>query len=877
LSGTEDSAGPRVDRENPWPGLAPFTEADAGFFHGRDSEIRTLLQLVGREDLVLLYGVSGLGKTSLLRAGLSPQLPSSILPVYIRLHFAASAQDRGAVALRHEVLAALQDAARKKSIELPSEAKSGTLWEYFRRRDQPLWGRGNEIVVPLLVFDQFEQLFTRQPDPDLTREDLDAFLEDLGDVVGGRVPRWLEDRLQSPATVDRYIFESTACKVILSFREEYLADVKRLRTLVQWTDRNSLRLEPMRERNAIAAVRGAGGHLLTPLASASEANSPSDVAAAIVAQVAEKTLSDDEGAVDPAILSVFCTELNVARLARARTGGSPLIDLGLVADNKSDQIIGNFYRRAVASVPDAVRRFIEDRLVLPSRTRNSVAQEEMKHLPGGAIAALIDSWRILRREVVGRQQQVRIELTHDVLVAPVMQDKQRRIDEQRLRPARRRQLLMGAGAAAVVVMLLAGLGFYLAAEFERSQDRARRAAQLQDSQPLDALLLAIAAAESAHTIVAEQVLRSVVDGTYPRAVLQTRAAIVDGDFGGPANQFVTLSNDGRVHKWDLTTGRISTTQDGHDGALSVRVMADGSVVTMAPDRVRVWHSGGNDRIFKIDDGDIFAFDRSSKGLWCGVSRLGGPSVFWNLGDGKKVTAAAPSRIEPLTIAFDATGRLLLETGLSGHLRLLDATTGTVLATHHSTDALEHGALSGDGRLVAVTGAQGTALFDVASDGLRLRGRLEPAMDADAARAGTKVIFNADHSRVLSIGPGGVLVWDTTSGAATTSVIDRDDRPYLDAALGPDGMVAVATATGAGLRTATDFRPFAFHTREVQRVVFAPDGRSVATIAKDGFAAIWDVDTAATPSTMPFDELLERARSRVPVGLLEDYWTTLLSR
>jgi hypothetical protein len=795
MSMADDARGPRVDRENPWPGLAPFIEYDAPFFHGRESEVRALLQLIGREDLVLLYGVSGLGKTSLLRAGLFPHLPSSILPVYIRLHFAASAEEKGADALRHQVFVALQEAAEEKAIELPSEPPSGTLWEYFRRRDQPLWGRGNEIVVPLLVFDQFEQLFTRQPDPGLPRQEIDAFFEDLGDVVGGRVPQWLENRLQSPTTVDRYIFESTACKAILSFREEFLADVRRLRTLVAVTDRNSLRLEPMRTRDATAAVRGTGGHLLTPAGASAE----SDVAAAIVAQVAEKTLSDEEPTVDPAILSVFCTELNAARLARSKQGGSPLIDLGLVAENKSDQVIGSFYRRAVASVPDSVRRFIEDRLVLPSRTRNSVAQEEVKDLPADAINTLVDSWRILRREVVGRQKQVRIELTHDVLVGPVMQDRRRRLREEEQRPARRRLLLVGAGVAATVVLALAGLGFYIAAGAERSRDRASQAARIQDAQPLDALLLAIAAGEWAHTDIAEQVLRDLVDGTYPRVVLQTSAAIVDGDFGASGSQFVTLSDDGEINTWDVTTGRISGTHRGEDNALTLRVMSDGTIVTTAPDKVRVWRPDGTERIFKIDDGDVFAFDRSVNALWCGVSRLGGPSVFWNLKDGRRVVGAARASAEPIVIGFDGDGRLLLETGLSGHVRLLDTATGAVNASYSSVDALEHGALSRDGRLAAITGSAGTALFEVTPTGLAMRDRLDRAPDMQAAWGGTKVAFNADGSRLMSMGPTGVLVWDTTTLAITTSVLNREDGPYLDAALGPDDTIALATANVAAFR------------------------------------------------------------------------------
>ena len=59
-----------VDENNPWLGLASFTEETRAFFYGRDEEIAELARRVQRKLLTLLFGQSGLGKTSILRAGL---------------------------------------------------------------------------------------------------------------------------------------------------------------------------------------------------------------------------------------------------------------------------------------------------------------------------------------------------------------------------------------------------------------------------------------------------------------------------------------------------------------------------------------------------------------------------------------------------------------------------------------------------------------------------------------------------------------------------------------------------------------------------------------------------------------------------------------
>ena len=64
---------PTIDAERPWPGLLPFTEDARMFFHGREAETDELFRLIEREPLTVLFGQSGLGKSSLLNAGVFPQ------------------------------------------------------------------------------------------------------------------------------------------------------------------------------------------------------------------------------------------------------------------------------------------------------------------------------------------------------------------------------------------------------------------------------------------------------------------------------------------------------------------------------------------------------------------------------------------------------------------------------------------------------------------------------------------------------------------------------------------------------------------------------------------------------------------------------------
>ncbi len=83
-----------VDASNPWLGLASFTEETRAYFFGREEEVAELARRVQRKLLTLLFGQSGLGKTSILRAGLVPRLRAQgYCPIYVRIDYAREAPE----------------------------------------------------------------------------------------------------------------------------------------------------------------------------------------------------------------------------------------------------------------------------------------------------------------------------------------------------------------------------------------------------------------------------------------------------------------------------------------------------------------------------------------------------------------------------------------------------------------------------------------------------------------------------------------------------------------------------------------------------------------------------------------------------------------
>ena len=72
-------------KKYPFKFLDAYERNDRNIFFGRDEEIEALYEMVFQSDLVLVYGASGTGKTSLINCGLAGKFqPHNWLPLTIR-------------------------------------------------------------------------------------------------------------------------------------------------------------------------------------------------------------------------------------------------------------------------------------------------------------------------------------------------------------------------------------------------------------------------------------------------------------------------------------------------------------------------------------------------------------------------------------------------------------------------------------------------------------------------------------------------------------------------------------------------------------------------------------------------------------------------
>ncbi len=413
-----------VDAEHPWLGLASFSEETRGYFYGREEEVAELCRRVQRKQLTILFGQSGLGKTSILRAGIVPRLrPEGYCPVYVRIDYSPDSPVP-TEQIKQAIFRATQAAGAWTQ---PGTAVSGeSLWEFLHHRDDVLRDAAGKALIPLLIFDQFEELFTLAQSDDFGRQRAAQFIEDLSDLVENRAPKALEAKMdEDESAVEGFDFTRSDYRILIALREDYLAHLEGLKGSMPSISQNRMRLARMTGAQALSAVVKPGGRLVSE-----------EVAGSIVRFVAGGAeLVNAE--VEPALLSLICRELNNARIAQDRAE----ISADLLAGSR-DNILTEFYERALADQPAGVRQFIEDNLLTESGHRESLAEERVQKglaaagAPPDALATLVNR-RLLRIEE--RLDVRRVELTHDVLTGVVKGSRDVRL-EREARDAAERKL-----------------------------------------------------------------------------------------------------------------------------------------------------------------------------------------------------------------------------------------------------------------------------------------------------------------------------------------------------------------------------------------------------------------------------------------------------
>jgi len=171
---------------NPYKGLSAFQESDAADFFGRSAVVADLVSALRHTGLLAVVGPSGIGKSSVVRAGLVPALRTGALPsseTWVSTHMTPGS----------DPFPGLQRAMERVAVDLPPATHA------LLDDEDPLFFDHLDDVLPegsdlLLVVDQFEELFTMTNEPARS-----AFLDSMSAAAG-----------------------SERCRVVITLRADYL-------------------------------------------------------------------------------------------------------------------------------------------------------------------------------------------------------------------------------------------------------------------------------------------------------------------------------------------------------------------------------------------------------------------------------------------------------------------------------------------------------------------------------------------------------------------------------------------------------------------------------------------------------------------------------
>ena len=252
---------PIADLEHPWLGLESFQEETRAYFFGRDAEIDELHLRLRNLPLLILYGRSGLGKTSILKAGLIPRLrEENQLPLLLRLRYGDTTSDpcsqlvsavfNGKMGKQIEPVSLAQAIewmrclGEKLKFSFPEDIHS-LLWLRLHYRDEP-------PAISHLIIDQFEEVFTlgaQDPGVENCVRDILALL--LQRVIPQPISRLI---LEHNNFLDHFDPDSIPVRVVLALRDDYVYALNRWRRHLPTLSQNNFELRALRGSAAFEAV-----------------------------------------------------------------------------------------------------------------------------------------------------------------------------------------------------------------------------------------------------------------------------------------------------------------------------------------------------------------------------------------------------------------------------------------------------------------------------------------------------------------------------------------------------------------------------------------------------------------------------------------------
>jgi WD40 repeat protein len=871
----------------PFRGIEQFRFIDRPIFFERRDETRRLIRLVSIYRGTLLYGESGVGKSSVINAGFIPaMLDEGFLPERLRVQPVPGAE------LVVERLALTDEGA---ALFLPSrfaaDDESRTRLVFSTGDVHARLGLEHAGGAPLLIFDQFEEFITLFEEAPENREKFAEATQAQNTLLN-----FFGDLLRD---------ETLPVKLLFVFREDYLAKLSRLFALVPNLRDQHVRLTFPDSSVLKKLIRGPftceippehfgriiSEELANKLCAALEERSESGAINLTEVQIAALSLWRD-----PKMESLFDATPNRAEVVQRLLEGHLTGSL--------DRLSAGLREPAIA---------ILRHLVTSAGTRNIVLEADLlerlqssdKITPATgkrALAELTGKSRLVRRQ--RRNEAYFYDITSEFLV-PWIQ-RQRVLSDARAAMRKfRRRAAIGIGLILLVVLSIAGALLYLQREAAKDAMVVADARAEEDQRKLEvkdkALTETVVAYEQKLSSDAPQNVPKVsdnvrnkqelaIDDSYPslpgdtpplpeadtstaadfvtdkifthKAVVWTAgysSMQIAAPLGKGSAFVITASKDQTAGIWDLRFYRGFFLR-GHTGEVNnamfnPNVRSDGSgwmAATASDDKTAgLWKSNGTEKLFlKGHTGPVTGLAWSADGNSLVTTSKDKSVRIWNVG------ASDPSK-DPRVLTGH-TGSVwipcLVETGGSGWL-VTPSADGTarvwsfpqgepVPFSRGEPGVLRHGSpvrratMDSQARWIVTAGAAGHAiLWDrVTGEKLLTVHHEQPVRDV-AFKPGGSLFVTACADNTAQ-------VWDAQTRQGVV-ILKGHTAPVFSARFTPygPGVVTVSwdrTARLWNYETKKCVAVLRGHVEVLWSVEFSPSGTNFTTTSGDGTARLWDL-------------------------------------